>query len=130
MKLAASGIVSAMIDVSDGLSSDLSHLLEAGRVGAEIFAARIPLSREIRGQASRFGGALPDIALSGGEDYELLFTVPPKGARRLRSLGVDATEIGVITKEAGMVLVDARGGRRPLMAAGYDHFRGTARRMR
>ncbi len=130
MKLARSGVASAMIDVSDGFSSDLGHICEESRVGAEVFAERIPLSKELRAAARRLSLPVLDYAMSGGEDYELLLTVPPKRTKMLRSLRIKATEVGVITAGGGMVLIDERGLRRPLYAAGYDHFRKEAVRRR
>jgi thiamine-monophosphate kinase len=123
MELAASGCVSAMIDVSDGLSSDLGHLCGESGVGAEVFSERLPLSKELRGLSSQLKRHPMDYALQGGEDYELLFTSSPRKAERLRSLRVRVTELGVVTRRNGMYLADDRGGRRRLLAAGFDHFR-------
>ena len=122
-KLAASGCASAMIDVSDGLSSDLGHICDESGVGAEIAEERIPLSKELR---SAKGLRLPALAyaLSGGEDYELLFTLPPAKRKKLRSLRIPVAEIGVITKGPERVLIDAQGRRTPLIPSGYDHFAG------
>jgi len=128
IQLAGSGAVSAMIDVSDGLSSDLGHICDESCVGAEVHAGRIPLSRELRAAASLLARPELDLALFGGEDYELLFTVPPEQVARLRSLPVRAAEIGVVTPGAGMILVDERGRRSSLSPAGYDHFKRSSRR--
>ncbi len=128
MKLVQSGIASALIDVSDGLSSDLGHICDESGVGAEVLAGRIPLSRELRAAAPRLSRPALDHALFSGEDYELLFTVPTDQAARLRSLPVRATEIGVVTRGEGMILVDERGRRVSLLPAGYDHFKRPARR--
>jgi thiamine-monophosphate kinase len=127
-ELAASGAVSAMIDVSDGLSSDLGHLCDESGFGAEVFVDQIPLSKELRAADPVLSRPALDHALFGGEDYELLFTVPPEQVARLRSLTVRASEVGVVTRVAGMVLVEERGNTSPLPAAGYDHFRKTPRR--
>jgi thiamine-monophosphate kinase len=61
-------------------------------------------------------------ALSGGEDYELLFTVPPAKLKRFAGLKIPATEIGVITSGRSLVIVDADGGEKRLVPGGYDHF--------
>lgn len=126
-KLALSGIASAMIDVSDGLSSDLGHICEQSGVGAEIFADRIPLSKEL--MAARGLKRTPlAYALSGGEDYELLFTSPVELEREILSLHIRATVIGAITRRKGMRMVTEKGGSRPITPAGYDHFLRQRRR--
>lgn len=113
------------IDVSDGLLADLRHLLEASEAGAELDVARLPRPRGFAG-ACRSLGLDPDrLALSGGEDYELLFTVRPgaPGAAALaRRLGVAVTEIGRITaRRSGLRL---RGASRALRRSpgGWRHF--------
>ena len=130
-KLGASGCASAMIDVSDGLSSDLGHICDESGVGAEIRADRIPLSKALRA-AKTLGHPALFYALSGGEDYELLFTIPENKTERLRSLRLPATEIGRIIRKKGMALIDEGGARRTLTASGYEHFgkRGSAGRAR
>jgi thiamine-monophosphate kinase len=126
-KLALSGVVSAMIDVSDGLSSDLGHLCAQSGVGAEIFADQVPLSRDLR-SAKALTWLPIEYALSGGEDYELLFTVAPGKIKKLKAMRIAATEIGIITRQRAMWLIDERGQGKPLTATGYDHFRSRQRR--
>jgi thiamine-monophosphate kinase len=121
-KLNISGIVSSMIDVSDGLSSDLGHICEQSGVGAEVFADRMPLSKELRSVNSLARPAL-EFALSGGEDYELLFTSPVEREREIMSLRVRATVIGAITRKKSMHLVTEKGAVHPLAPGGYEHFR-------
>jgi thiamine-monophosphate kinase len=125
-KLAKSGTASAMIDVSDGLSSDLGHICEQSRVGAEIIAANIPLSTSVMSLKTLERPALA-YALSGGEDYELLFTVSPDKLRKFRSLRLDASEIGVITRGRAAAIIGGDGRKAPLRPSGYDHFGGRAR---
>jgi thiamine-monophosphate kinase len=120
--VALSRSATAMIDVSDGLSSDLGHICEESGVGAEVHEDRIPLSPALR----RAGGLRERpvrYALTGGEDYELLFTVPPSKTGKLAALGIAITEIGVITKRKQVRLVAASGSRTLLVPTGYDHFR-------
>ncbi len=121
-KLALSGCASAMIDLSDGLSSDLFHICEQSGVGAEISADRIPLSDALHKLTGKLAKPAVHYALSGGEDYELLFTAPPRKVKKLRSLKLPLTEIGLITPGKTLSLVDNRGRRKPLLPTGYDHF--------
>jgi thiamine-monophosphate kinase len=120
-KIGTAGVASAMIDVSDGLSSDLGHLCDESGAGALIAADRVPLSRELRSVCLKRPAL--EYALNGGEDYELLFTVPPEKRKAFRALRVPATEIGVIVKGRGMRIV-RQGRTERLLPGGYDHFRG------
>jgi len=110
------GVASAMIDLSDGLSTDLEHICQESHVGAEIEAEAIP-----RAQVEKKPVAL-ELALHGGDDYELLFTsaaaVPSKVA------GVRVTRIGRTTQSAGMRLIGADGEARALKVGGWEHFTG------
>jgi thiamine-monophosphate kinase len=110
------GVASAMIDVSDGLSTDLEHLCEESQVGAEIEAEAIPRAQVGLGKKR----VALELALHGGDDYELLFT----SAAAVPSVvaGVRVTRIGRTTKSAGMRLIGADGKRRPLKAGGWEHF--------
>ncbi len=121
-RLAGHKVPTAMIDISDGLSVDLDHLCEESGVGAEVEAAGLPISPELR-QAS------PDaeeMALHGGEDYQLLFTVPTEVLENLTRLplGHRITRIGSIMEGEGMVLIGSDGTRKPLVPKGYQHFQG------
>lgn len=122
-KLALSGCVSAMIDLSDGLSSDLYRICEQSRVGADIIVDRIPLSDALHKLTGKLAKPAVHYALSGGEDYELLFTVPPGKVKKLRSLKLPLTEIGLITSGKTLSLADNRGRKKPLLPSGHDHFR-------
>jgi thiamine-monophosphate kinase len=122
--LATAGLASAMIDTSDGLSTDLGHVCAASHVGAKIHAGRIPAVR-IPGALAGHGLDAAELALHGGEDYELLFTVPRRLARLIpRSFGgVPLAQIGEITRGKSVVLVNDRGSISPLEPKGWDHFR-------
>ena len=121
--------VHAMIDLSDGLAGDLRHLLESSRVGAELLAAAIPISREAKRAARERPDAKSALsaALTDGEDFELLFSVSSRDAvplldawrERFPDLGLAC--IGKILAERGVRLRDERGVR-PLEAHGYIHF--------
>lgn len=126
-RLAREHLVTAMIDVSDGLLADLGHLQRASNCGARIDGAVLPLSAD-------FAEALvaePDLfrlVLSGGEDYELLFTSPPESAAFLARLAeeeqVPLSCIGTVTApECGLVVTDRHGRVMASMPSGHDHFR-------
>jgi thiamine-monophosphate kinase len=116
-----------LIDLSDGLSTDLHHLCEASGVGARLYAERIPTVKLPDPLARRLRTNALELALHGGEDYELLFTLPETKAARLPRwlAGVLLTRIGETTKERGVVLVEHGRGKR-LEARGWDHFRRRA----
>ncbi len=122
--------VSAMLDVSDGLLGDLQHLCDAGRVGAQIYLDKVPVSPACC-EVARMAGADPLLwALTGGEDYELLFTVPPEHAdavvEDLREYtGTRCSRVGIIRGGIeGIELVDADGNIEPVLqrGKGWDHF--------
>jgi thiamine-monophosphate kinase len=114
-------LATALIDLSDGLSKDLARLCEASRVGARVWAERIPgppASYDLRS-----ADAL-NLALHGGEDYELLFTVPAQKAPQVprRHRGVPLYPIGEISPGRDLLLASPDGHDKPLKPAGYDHF--------
>ena len=116
---------SACIDVSDGLLADLGHICAASHVGVEIEAALLPRSSAL---LDRFDDARPrDFALSGGDDYELCFTVPPQRVASVQAdlakLGCGATRIGRIVEGEGVKVRDADGQWLEPAQQGWDHFR-------
>ena len=116
---------SACIDVSDGLLADLGHICAASHVGVEIEAALLPRSSAL---LDRFDDARPrDFALSGGDDYELCFTVPPQRVASVQAdlakLGCGATRIGRIVEGEGVRVRDADGQWLEPAQQGWDHFR-------
>ncbi len=121
-------LATAAIDLSDGLSGDLRHLCEESGVGADIEADLIPLSPALRAFAAATRQDPAGLALAGGEDYELLFTVPPDKLRRLeREAGhrrVRVTRIGTVgPARIGLRLHGPDGNIRPLRMTSYEHFR-------
>jgi thiamine-monophosphate kinase len=122
--LAAQKCATSMIDTSDGLSTDLGHICKASGVGAAVWASKIP-AVEIPPALLRLGLDPLQLALHGGEDYELLFTVPRKLVGRLpkNAGGVPLAVIGEIKREEKVVLVDAGGQIAPLKPLGWDPFR-------
>ncbi len=120
--------VTACLDISDGLSTDLGHLCEASGVSAEIWEAELPVHELAAGLSRRFGDdrALT-AALHGGEDYELLFTAKPETRLPKRIAGTAVTRIGeILPRSKGrsrMTLVSAEGIRAVLKPGGWEHFR-------
>jgi thiamine-monophosphate kinase len=112
------GIASAAIDISDGLAADLMHILESSHVGATINVDRIPLSEALRESVSQ-DSAL-SFALSGGDDYELCFTVP---ADKEKQVPEHCTCIGKITDSNELDLRRTDNTKYNLQIDGYQHFR-------
>ncbi|MGA8431316.1 MAG: thiamine-phosphate kinase [Candidatus Sulfotelmatobacter sp.] len=113
------GLASAMIDTSDGLSTDLAHICEESGVGAELQAEAIP--RATVGKARREVDL--ELALHGGEDYELLFTAPRGKSIPSRIAGVRITQIGRIIRSKKMILMNGSGTGSELRPQGWEHFR-------
>ena len=113
-------LASALIDISDGLSTDLAHLCESSGVGARVRADLIPGPEFPTGHVPNS----LDLALHGGEDYELLFTVPPgkTGQVPVRFRDLPLHRIGEIRRSKGVALVRPDGTATPLGPGGYDHF--------
>lgn len=118
-RLRESGAVTAMIDISDGLSSDLMHVCRASEVGAVINANDLPFEAEVMNLAGSVDAML-DLVLNGGEDFELLFTAPEE---KISSLGFDEIfRIGEITQNVGVVEFNRDGRNEILPPGGYRHF--------
>ena len=121
-------LATAMIDVSDGLLIDTSHLLEESEVGARIWQDRIPLSRLYRKWIHSFSKDPFPLALSGGEDYELLFTAPSEVRERIsslaRSLKIPVTRIGeILPQKDGLHIISGDGKDYSPSHLGFNHFR-------
>lgn len=111
------GLATACMDVSDGLLGDLRHILDASGVGALVHAEQVPLSRAAMGERDALR-----LALTGGDDYELLFTVPADRVRELTSLPTPVTIIGVIQAEPTLDVVDRTGRPLVLDSLSWTHF--------
>ena len=118
-------LASAMIDLSDGLSSDLAHLGRESNVGALIQAAEIPIDKDVTKLCGRRALDPLALALHGGEDFELLFTVSPNSGARLpkRVDGVAISCIGEITNAPGKICVAEKNRVWDLEPQGFEHFR-------
>ncbi|MEO8742302.1 MAG: thiamine-phosphate kinase [Lysobacteraceae bacterium] len=122
--LALRGIVNACIDVSDGLLADLSHVLTASQVGAEVDCAAVPTSSALRAafdETTRMA-----LQLGGGDDYELCFSVPAKRATDVLAAGaktgIAITRIGRIEAQSGLRIREVDGVVRDASMRGYRHF--------
>lgn len=118
------------IDLSDGLSGDLPHLCAESRVGAVIERSALPISSACRQYAESCRQDAEALALAGGEDYELLFTVPARHRTRFQRASVQRrfrmTRVGRITPaKEGLRMTLPDGRQRPLPSSGYEHFRPT-----
>jgi thiamine-monophosphate kinase len=119
-------VASAAIDISDGVGADLTHILEASNVGARLDLDRLPISKEL---GATFGAEqAQELALAGGDDYELCFTAHPDReallARIAAGVGCELTRVGAIEKRPGLRLFRA-GVETRIAARGYDHFATT-----
>ena len=128
-QIAHSGFATAMIDISDGIASDLNHICAMSHVGAEIFQHKIPLPESIHKVSSFSGKSVIKLALHSGEDYELLFTMKSNTPDTMinsisNETGIKITEIGkILDKESGYYLIDLQKKRIPIQPKGWDHFR-------
>jgi len=124
--LARNKLARAMIDVSDGLLQDLGHICRASRIGAILVEEKLPLSAAYRSLAGREGTGY---ALSGGEDYELLFCARRRDRSEIEKLekgvGVPITRIGTcVPSRDGITVLDSNGRSLSFRGTGHDHFRG------
>jgi len=117
-------LATSMIDISDGLSSDLHHLCTESKLGAMIDAGKLPLDENVRHLCGRRALDPLALALHGGEDFELLFTVSPGNISRLpkRVDSVNISYIGEITEPTDVVRIREKGHEWDLTAEGFQHF--------
>jgi thiamine-monophosphate kinase len=116
-----------MIDISDGLISDLGHICEQSKVGAKIWLDKLPTSEAFQNYSPEFADRPMDLALAGGEDYELLFTVDRGNVDLLNSIKnrfkTTVTHIGEVTEpDEGITVLDDSGKRYTVEKKGFDHF--------
>lgn len=125
-KLAESGLVTSMIDVSDGLLLDLERITLQQGVGGRVLLNQIPLSPEYCEYIMDYTGDFFELALSGGEDYELLFTSAPAKKAEVRELSgglkINITEIGEVVPGETLTVLDSSGKEISLTRKGFIHF--------
>jgi thiamine-monophosphate kinase len=120
--LASRHEVHSMIDISDGLASDLAHICRASGVGAEVVANDVPIHPDARSAPPPMTQL--DAALGDGEDYELLFTLPANQADELlkdQPLTVKVAKVGMIMQDKSILLVRPDGQKEPLKVSGWEH---------
>jgi len=115
-QLRESGVVTSMMDISDGLATDLRHILKASNVGAELDSRKVPTFAKATAGKPMVGN--PQEALFDGEDFELLFTAPPGAV--FQGLEKKFPSIGKVTANSGELLLDGE----PLAGKAFEHFRG------
>ncbi len=121
--LRINSIVNAMIDISDGLSSEIHHICDNSDTGVEIYEGSLPIHYEVKKVAKVHGNRASNYAMMGGEDLELLFTFDPKHLGLLNNTGVSYHAIGKISESSrGRVLMSEHANVRKLTSRGYDHF--------
>ncbi|NIP38985.1 MAG: thiamine-phosphate kinase [Candidatus Dadabacteria bacterium] len=125
-ELASRKLASSMIDISDGLVLDLSRISTDFQLGADVNLENVPVSDQYREYVSQFCDDCYELALSGGEDYELLFTSHEKNRAEISALssqlGIQITEIGTITDQAEINLIDKDGTKKEIEKRGFVHF--------
>lgn len=114
----------SMIDISDGLSSEILHLCESSELGCSLYEEKIPIAEETYSMALKFNLDPTTCALSGGEDYELLFTISPDDFEKVKN-NPDISVIGhMMQKDKGAVLITKGNNVHPLTAQGWNALRG------
>lgn len=114
----------AMMDISDGLSSELIHICKQSEVGCHIYEANVPIHNDTYNQSLNFNMDPITAALSGGEDYELLFTISPEDEAKLQDGQIDITVIGkIVEQEKGLQLQTRANHLHNLVAQGWNSFK-------
>ena len=112
----------AMIDISDGLAAEVNHICDQSDTGAEVVLADIPIHPSARDAARLTGNDPLDFALSGGEDFELLFSISAESKQRLDGKGIDVAVVGRITDTSSVRVLEFPDGTQKPLIGGYNHF--------
>ena len=115
-------IPSSMIDISDGLASEIIHLSEASNLGAKIFEEKLPILEETKLVAKEFDKNFSNCALNGGEEYELLFSITPNEYELIKKNNIDIKPIGYFTKDKSKKIVLLNDKEDELKFFGWKHF--------
>jgi thiamine-monophosphate kinase len=124
-KIISTNQINSMIDISDGLSTDLLHISEDSRVGVQLEAKSIPISEETIKVTSMLDLNPIETALKSGEEYELLFTTPEENLKKIQTMdiGIPITHIGKVTENSQKnIIIYSDGTSRPLKPTGYNHL--------
>ena len=124
--LAQMGAVTSCIDISDGISTDAGHIASSSGVGILVQEDLLPFPPEMRGIANKMKLDPTNLALNGGDDFELLFTSPPEFTEQIRESEIGLI-IGEVVNEPGVHLKDVKGKVERLNSSGYQHFTGRGR---
>ncbi len=113
----------ALIDISDGLASEIHHICQESNTGANVYEHNIPVDGITQRIANEFSESPTDYALYGGDEYELLFTLPDEEFQQLERMTKDVSIIGrIVKKDQGIVLIHENGESEPLNPGGWNHF--------
>jgi len=114
----------SMIDISDGLGSEILHLCKESGVGCQLYEDKIPIDPTTDKMSKEFQIVPSVAALSGGEDYELLFTIDQKDYEKIQTMSADVTVIGYMTDDKGVAeMITPDGHVIPIKAQGWDHMK-------
>lgn len=126
LSLAESGLATSMIDISDGILGDFSHIAELSGAGGILYLEKLPLSLDLQSLAASAPEVISRICLTGGEDYELCFTASPADHEKIRecmkNCGITASPVGIVTNFPGVTVITSDGSRYEPDFTSFNHF--------